>query len=163
LVKDNIMRTDYGQFWGRPYSDQNMRVSDAERQAVTDRLAQHFTDGRLDQAEFDERVSRAMAAKTRADLAGLFDDLPESDLPGTGAPAAGSWAAGSSAAGSSAAGSWAAGPFARRRRSHPVLLLVLAFVLAVTVGHALFWVTMPLLWIAFGVVAILFATGHFRR
>jgi hypothetical protein len=152
------MRTDYGQFWGRPYSDQNMRVSDAERQAVTDRLAQHFTDGRLDQAEFDERVSRATAAKTRADLAGLFDDLPETDLPGTGAPAAGS-----SAAGSWAPGSSAVGPFAHRRRGHPVLLLILLFVLAVTVGHALFWVTMPLLWIAFGVVAILFATGHFRR
>ena len=65
-----------------PYSDQHLRVSDAERQAVTDRLAEHFGDGRLDQAEFDERVGRAMNAKTRADLAGLFDDLPE-----TGAPA----------------------------------------------------------------------------
>ena len=43
----------------------------------TDRLAEHFADGRLDQAEFDERVSRAMNAKTRADLSGLFADLPE--------------------------------------------------------------------------------------
>ena len=51
-----------------PYSDQHLRVSDAERQAVTDRLAEHFGDGRLDQAEFDERVGRAMNAKTRADL-----------------------------------------------------------------------------------------------
>ena len=79
-----------GPYWNRgfsplfrgPYSDQHLRVSDAERQAVTDRLAEHFGDGRLDQAEFDERVDRAMNAKTRADLAGLFDDLPE-----TGAPA----------------------------------------------------------------------------
>jgi hypothetical protein len=53
-----------------------MRVSDAERSQVADALSKHFADGRLDQAEFDERMQRAMAAKTRADLAGLFDDLP---------------------------------------------------------------------------------------
>ncbi len=64
------------------YSDQHLRVSDAERQAVTDRLAEHFADGRLDQAEFDDRVGRAMSAKTRADLSGLFAGLSE-----TGAPA----------------------------------------------------------------------------
>ena len=28
------------------YSDQDLRVSDAERQAVADRLAEHFADGR---------------------------------------------------------------------------------------------------------------------
>jgi DNA-binding transcriptional regulator YhcF (GntR family) len=64
------------------YSDQHLRVSDAEREAVTDRLAEHFAAGRLGQAEFDDRVGRAMSAKTRADLSGLFADLSE-----TGAPA----------------------------------------------------------------------------
>ena len=64
------------------YSGQHLRVSDAEREAVTDRLAEHFAAGRLDQAEFDDRVERAMSAKTRADLSGLF-----AGLPGTGAPA----------------------------------------------------------------------------
>jgi hypothetical protein len=59
------------------YSDQNIRVSDAERNAVAEMLGQHYADGRLDQAEFDERVGRTMAAKTRGDLAGLFDDLPD--------------------------------------------------------------------------------------
>src|ERR1700693_2916375 len=54
------------------YSDQHLRVSDAERQAVTDRLSEHYASGRLDQAEFDDRVG----------LSGLFSDLPE-----TGAPA----------------------------------------------------------------------------
>ncbi len=63
-------------------SDQHLRVSDAERQSVTDRLSEHFAAGRLDQAEFDERVSQAMNAKTRGDLSGLFADLPD-----TGAPA----------------------------------------------------------------------------
>ena len=59
------------------YSDQHIRVSDAERTEVTDRLAVHFAEGRLTQAEFDERAGQAMNAKTRGDLRGLFDDLPE--------------------------------------------------------------------------------------
>jgi GntR family transcriptional regulator len=64
------------------YSDQHLRVSDAEREAAADWLAEHFAAGRLDQAEFDDRVGRAMIAKTRADLNGLVADLSE-----TGAPA----------------------------------------------------------------------------
>ena len=58
------------QQWSRRirYSDQHLRVSDAERNAVAERLGTHYSDGRLDQAEFDERVGRAMAAKTRGDL-----------------------------------------------------------------------------------------------
>jgi GntR family transcriptional regulator len=63
------------------YSDQHLRVSDAERGAVADRLAEHFAAGRLDQAEFDDRAGRAMSAKTRADLSGLFADLPEAGAP----------------------------------------------------------------------------------
>ena len=62
---------------GGIYSDQHLRVSDAEREAVTDQLAEHFAAGRLDQAEFDDRVGRAMSARTRADLSGLFADLSE--------------------------------------------------------------------------------------
>ena len=63
------------------YSDQHLRVSDAERAAVSGRLAEHFAAGRLDQAEFDDRVGRAMSAKTRADLRGLFADLSETEAP----------------------------------------------------------------------------------
>ena len=71
------------------YSDQHIRVSDAERNAVAELLGQHYADGRLDQAEFDERVNRTMAAKTRGDLAGLFNDLPDSDSAGAGPGAPG--------------------------------------------------------------------------
>jgi uncharacterized protein DUF1707 len=59
------------------YTDQHIRVSDAERTEVTDRLAVHFGEGRLTQAEFDERAAQATNAKTRGELRGLFDDLPE--------------------------------------------------------------------------------------
>jgi hypothetical protein len=53
-----------------------MRVSDSERSEVADTLSKHFSEGRLDQAELDERLHRAMSAKTRADFTGLMDDLP---------------------------------------------------------------------------------------
>src|SRR5260370_30368291 len=59
------------------YTAQHVRVSDAERTEMADRLAAHFGEGRLKRAEFDERVAQAMSARTRGDLSGLFDDLPE--------------------------------------------------------------------------------------
>lgn len=60
----------------RGAADAGIRASDAERNEVSERLSRHFTDGRLDQAEFQQRLGRAMGATTRGDLAGLFDDLP---------------------------------------------------------------------------------------
>jgi GntR family transcriptional regulator len=71
------------------YSGQHLRASDAEREAVAGRLAEYFAAGRLDRAEFEDRVGRAMSAKTRADLSGLFAGLPE-----TGAPVAPEFARG---------------------------------------------------------------------
>ena len=73
---------------GGTYSDQHLRVSDAEREAVSGRLAEHFAAGRLDRAEFDDRVRRAVSAKTRGDLRGLFADLSETGAPAV--PAGGS-------------------------------------------------------------------------
>jgi hypothetical protein len=62
----------------RPVPDHSsrLRVSDAERNEVADRLSRHFADGRLDQVEFKSRLDQAMGAVTRGDLNGLFDDLP---------------------------------------------------------------------------------------
>ncbi|HEY2315597.1 MAG TPA: DUF1707 domain-containing protein [Streptosporangiaceae bacterium] len=60
----------------------DMRVGDAERADIADRLSRHFSDGRLDEAEFGERLDRAMRAKTMADLSGLLSDLPETELGG---------------------------------------------------------------------------------
>ena len=56
--------------------DSELRVSDAERREVADALAEQYGEGRLDQAELEERVEVAMAAKTRGDLAGLLADFP---------------------------------------------------------------------------------------
>ena len=88
---DRLRATLFGA--GSP--DPAMRISDADRAEVTDLLARHYGEGRLDQAEFDERVSRAMAAKTFGDFRGLFDDLPPlagdapSNTPGGSPRAAG--------------------------------------------------------------------------
>lgn len=68
-------------------SDPKMRVSDAERHEVVDMLSKHYGDGRLDSQEFEERMAKAMSAKTRADLDGLFFDLPSLGAPAP-APAA---------------------------------------------------------------------------
>ncbi len=58
----------------------DLRVSDAERNQMADLLSRHYQDGRLDDAEFQERLNRTMAAKTRSDLSGLTADLPRLDL-----------------------------------------------------------------------------------
>jgi hypothetical protein len=58
-----------------------MRVSNAERTEVADRLAKHYGDGRLDEEEFNDRLDRAMKAKTQADLHALFADLPDQPSP----------------------------------------------------------------------------------
>ena len=81
------MPAPYNPPWGRgssgqrPTPDPNIRVSHAERTDVADRLSKHYGDGRLDEEEFNERLDRAMKAKTRADLDGLFDDLPDAEGP----------------------------------------------------------------------------------
>ena len=53
------------------------RIGDAERDRAVGYLQEHMAQGRLDGAEFDERLTRALQARTQADLQPLFDDLPE--------------------------------------------------------------------------------------
>jgi len=138
------------QQWARRirYSDQHLRVSDAERNEVAERLGAHFSDGRLDQAEFDERVSRAMTAKTRGDLEGLFDDLPDPEP--AGAPGKGGLSA----------------PYRVRRRygspMRPILFVALVIALAVAVGHTVATIFIPWFWVAVFVAAIVLVTRSTR-
>lgn len=53
-----------------------MRAADSDRQAVADKLKQALDEGRLDLAEYDDRLQKAYAAKTYGDLEGLLDDIP---------------------------------------------------------------------------------------
>ena len=54
----------------------NLRASDADREAMADRLRKHHTEGRLDQDEFQERLETCFGAKTVGELAELTRDLP---------------------------------------------------------------------------------------
>lgn len=54
-----------------------MRAADADRQAVADKLKKALDEGRLELAEYDERLQQAYAAKTYGDLEGLLDDIPD--------------------------------------------------------------------------------------
>lgn len=58
--------------------DREVRASDADRDAVVERLRRALSQGRLTLAEFDERAAAAYAAKTHGDLAELTRDLPGS-------------------------------------------------------------------------------------
>ncbi|XRQ12802.1 DUF1707 and DUF4870 domain-containing protein [Actinomadura welshii] len=57
------------------YAVGDLRVSDAERESVIERLQDAYAEGRLDDTEFDLRTQLAMTSKTRNDLDGLTRDL----------------------------------------------------------------------------------------
>jgi hypothetical protein len=61
---------------GSPSDVPSVRIGTAEREAAASALSEHFAAGRLDQDELEERLDRAYAAKTGADLELLFRDLP---------------------------------------------------------------------------------------
>jgi hypothetical protein len=139
-----------------------MRIADADRAEVADRLSKHYSDGRLDQAEFNERLDRAMNAKTQADLNGLFADLPATDEPDKAAKAVRQ-------------------PDQRPRNRRPVqrvLGLILIAVVAIFAARALMWpffglfgfaghvLFVPVPWILIAIVAFVcwrIATRHRRR
>ena len=60
----------------RTYPVGELRVSDADRDAVISELSEHFQAGRLTKDEFDERTGQALGARTGQDLAALMADLP---------------------------------------------------------------------------------------
>jgi uncharacterized membrane protein YqjE len=107
--------------------ESGLRIGDAERAAAADRLAWHFSHGRLDQAELDERLAQAMQATTAADLTELFADLP-ADEPVAAAATGGQ-------------PRLAAGrrhpARARRRPWLTVVVLAVCVVAAISVVHAL--------------------------
>ena len=56
----------------------NLRVSEAEREEASARLAEHYSTGRLTSDDYYERLDAAWSARVRADLDMLFSDLPAS-------------------------------------------------------------------------------------
>ncbi len=100
--------------------ERGLRASDAEREAVLAIVRREHVAGRLDSVEYDERVSRCLAAKSYGELDELIVDLPA----GNRAPRR-----------SSGGSAW---PF-------PVLPIVAVVIGAVALSHGhLFWLAFPL-------------------
>ena len=129
----------------------DLRVSDAERQAVADQLSHHFGDGRLDQAEFDERLSQAMNAKTYRDLDGLLTDLPSTQASG---------GAGLPPAGGGGLTSRASGSVPQRRAVRPILMIAAVVIGLCIAAHVATWAFGGWLWI---VVIALIVLAFARR
>ncbi len=53
-----------------------VRIGTDERERAQNALNEHFSQGRLDMGEFEERSSLAAGARTFADLEPIFSDLP---------------------------------------------------------------------------------------
>jgi hypothetical protein len=69
----------------------DVRIGDADREAVAARLREHYAQGRLTLEEFNQRLDAAFAATTRSHLSALTRDLPvatpSAPLPVTAASA----------------------------------------------------------------------------
>ncbi len=117
-----------------------MRASDSDRDAVVSDLSEHLQAGRLTTGEFDERMGRALAARTWGELRDLLADLPATRL----APQA------------PAARSFSAQPRPLSGRSGPPLIAVLAGIGITTAvlvnvthgGWGFVWLLLPALLIA---------------
>ena len=59
----------------------SLRVSDADRDRAVAELSEHYQAGRLTTEELEDRTGRALQARTAADLAALFTDLPRRKAP----------------------------------------------------------------------------------
>ncbi len=112
----------------------DLRISDVERMEVADELGRHYSEGRLDEAEFTQRLDRVMGAATYQGLAGVLEDLPRPSFQALVAPAR------------------RVPPPARRDRRQrtalgQIIVLTLFAIVVVTVSHAVNWVLGPVLWI----------------
>ncbi len=133
--------------------DDRIRVSDADRERVADRLREHFAQGRLSTEELDERISAALSAKTFGDLRRIMADLPEPALVPPQARRSAPWAA------------RPGGVFGRGPRIFPLALLALIATLVIPGAGWVFLAFLQvvlLLWLV-ACVAGLFAMARFRR
>ena len=62
-------------------SELDFRASDGDRERAVDELRAHAAEGRLTVEELEERVQRALAARTLGELRGQTRDLPDRAPP----------------------------------------------------------------------------------
>lgn len=107
-------------------SNEQLRISDADRDRAAADLGDHFAEGRLTADEHAERLDAVWTARTSADLAPLFADLPtrREPRPSAGPRPSRGWAGRASA-----------------RRGWVPLLPVLAVLIVLSViTHLPFWI-----------------------
>lgn len=56
--------------------NEHVRASDADRETIVERLRSAMNEGRLNLAEFDDRVQQVYAARTYGELSPILSDLP---------------------------------------------------------------------------------------
>jgi hypothetical protein len=105
-----------------------LRAADADRERIAERLRTSNAEGRLDLAEFQQRLERCYKAKTVGELDEVVTDLPQQDdqdeRPSFG---------------------WF---LPRRLRLAPLASILLALiVISAAIGHDLFWLWIPLLFL----------------
>ncbi|MGW0355988.1 DUF1707 domain-containing protein [Nocardia nova] len=67
--------------------NEHVRASDADREKIVERLRTAMNEGRLNLAEFDDRVQQVYAARTYGELSPILSDLPAvRDRPGAVRP-----------------------------------------------------------------------------
>jgi Domain of unknown function (DUF1707) len=149
---------------------ENIRVSDADREQVAERLREHYAAGRLSSDEFDERLSATLSAKTFGDLRAVMADLPE---PGTMGPQGmgpqGMGQQGWGPQGWSPQGVPAPRPaqpmhpYRRGPRLMPILLVALAAILLLHGAIGFVFFNFFLIIFVFGMVALITGAARFRR
>jgi hypothetical protein len=106
----------------------NLRAADADRERVAERLRKSHAEGRLDLAEFQQRVERCYEAKTVGELEELVTDLPRQEERDEGR---------------------SLGSFLTPRFSLAPLagILIALIVISTAIGHHVFWIWLPLLFV----------------
>jgi hypothetical protein len=61
-------------------STPELRVADADRDRTVEQLRAAAAEGRLDPDELEERVSKALTARTQSELDALLADLPKPEV-----------------------------------------------------------------------------------
>lgn len=59
-----------------PAESDELRIGTREREEAVKLLGDHLSEGRLELGEYEERVGKAVEARTRGELRPLFRDLP---------------------------------------------------------------------------------------
>lgn len=70
------MTNGHGEAAGLEPDPVPVRIGDRERNAALEALGEHMAEGRIDLDEYGERSARVTVARTSAELAALFSDLP---------------------------------------------------------------------------------------